>query len=131
MSKSSVRDAFETSVACRPVSLKVSHESMVPKTASLRAVDVLEEPLDLGPGEVRVEDEPVRSLDQVLVTGFAQLVAARSRAAVLPHECVVDRLAGDGIPRDDGLALVGDPDRVQRGALRARVGERLAGDARA
>ena len=37
MSNSIVRDAFEKSVAWRPVSLNTSHESIVPKTASAAA----------------------------------------------------------------------------------------------
>ncbi len=37
MSNSIVRDALETSVAWRPVSLNTSHESIVPKTASAAA----------------------------------------------------------------------------------------------
>ncbi len=41
MSKSIVRDAFERSVAWRPVSLKTSQESIVPKTAPSRASGTL------------------------------------------------------------------------------------------
>ena len=37
MSKSIVREAFETSQTWRPVSLWTSQESIVPKTASLAA----------------------------------------------------------------------------------------------
>ena len=47
------------------------------------------------------------------MAGAAQLVAARGGAPVLPDERVVDRLAGRRVPGDHGLALVGDPDRVE------------------
>ena len=121
MSKRSVREAFETSVAWRPVSLKTSHESIVPKTASSAPSAFCKEPLDLRAGEVRVENEPGALAHQVLVAGLAELVAASRRAAVLPDERVVDGLAGLGVPRDDRLALVRDPDRVERRALRPGV----------
>ena len=39
-----------------------------------------------------------------------ELVAKGGGAAVLPDNCVVDRLAGGAIPDDCGFALVGDAD---------------------
>ena len=65
-------------------------------------------------------DEPGPLADQRLVPGLAQLVAARGGAPVLPDERAVDRLAGRRVPGDDGLALVGDPDRVELGAAGCR-----------
>src|SRR5213076_1702137 len=50
---------------------------------------------------------------------------ARRGAAVLPDERAMQRLTGRWVPDADGLALVGDPDRMQ--LARARVVERLAG----
>ena len=41
---------------------------------------------------------------------------------------VAERLARRGVPADDGLALVGDPDRLELAGLQARVLQRLAGD---
>ena len=93
-----------------------------------RQVGVAQQPLDLGAGEVGVEDEPGALADQRLVPGLAQLVAARRGAAVLPDQRPVQRLARCRVPGDDRLALVGDPDRVELGALDAGVGERLARD---
>ena len=100
----------------------------MPNTAPAGSVDVSEQPLDLGPGEVGVDHEPGALADQVLVALLAELVAARRRAAVLPDEGVVDGLAGPRVPGDDGLALVRDPDPIQVGALHAGVGERLRRD---
>ena len=60
--------------------------------------------------------------------GLAQLVAARRGAPVLPDERVVDRLAGVRVPGDDGLALVGDPDRVEAPGVGPGVGERVRRD---
>ena len=128
MSNSIVREALERSVAWRPVSLNTSQESIVPKTASRGRLDVAQQPLDLRPGEVGIEDEAGALADERLVPGLAQLVAARRRAPVLPDERVVDRLAGARVPGDDGLALVGDPDRVEARRIGLRVGERMRGD---
>ncbi len=63
------------------------------------------------------------------MTGRAQLLAALSRAPVLPNQRSVNRLAACGVPGDDRLALVGDPDRVELGALDPGVDDRLDGDA--
>ena len=60
--------------------------------------------------------------------GLAQLVAAGGGAAVLPDERAMQRLARRRVPADDGLALVGDADRLELAGLQARVVERLAGD---
>ena len=72
--------------------------------------------------------EPGALADQRLVTRRAQLVAAAGGAAVLPDQGAVDRLAAVGVPGDDGLALVGDPDRVQLGPLDPGGGDRLGRD---
>ena len=52
-STSSVREAFDTSVTCSPVSLQTSQESTVPKARSPAAPRALEQPLELRRGEVR------------------------------------------------------------------------------
>ena len=66
--------------------------------------------------------------DQRLVPGRAQLVAAPA----VRRSCQTSaRWIGSprlGVPGDDGLALVGDPDRVELGPLDPGVGDRLGGD---
>ena len=73
-----------------------------------KAGDVVEQPPDLGGGEVRVEHESGARADERFVTVGAQLLAQRRGAAVLPDESAVQGLAGRGVPHADGLALVGD-----------------------
>jgi len=131
MSKSIVREAFVWSVAWRPVSLKSSQESIVPKTAQLGPGDVLPQPLDLGRREVGIDDQAGTLAHQLLVTGSAQLRATLGRAAVLPDQRPVDRLAARRVPGDHGLALVGNPDRVELAPLDARVDYRLDGNSAA
>ena len=107
-------------MTCRPVSLKTSQESIVPKTASRGGLDVAQQPLDLGAREVGVDDQAGALADQL---GRARPRAARRSgrgAAVLPDERVVDGLAGLGVPGDDGLALVGDPDPGEVASPRSR-----------
>src|SRR5581483_6551434 len=78
----------------------------------------------LGPGEVRIDDEPAPLTHELLVAGLAELVAARRRAPVLPHQRVVDRLPGPGVPADHRLALVGDADSLETRPVDAGVGDR-------
>ena len=79
----------------------------------LGPLDVARQPLDLGPGEVGVEDQARALADELLVAGGAQLLAAPGGAPVLPDQRPVQRLAARRVPGDDGLALVGDPDPVE------------------
>ena len=95
----------------------------------LRGVDVAQQPLDLRSREVWVDHEPGALADELRVARLAQLLAALGGAPVLPDERVVDRLARLWIPGDDGLALVGDPNRGEPGAGGSRVADRLRGDA--
>ena len=92
------------------------------------AGDVVEDPGDLGAGEIGIEEQAGLGRDLVLVPGALQLVAALGGAAVLPDDGVVDRLAGAAVPHDRGLALVGDADAGQRLGVELRLGERAAAD---
>ena len=73
-----------------------------------RAGHVVQQPADLGGGEIGVDDQAGARLDQGCVALLAQLRAQRLAAAVLPHDRVVDRLPGAAVPQHRGLALVGD-----------------------
>ena len=128
MSNSSVRAALVASVACTlpPVSRQSRKLSMVPKASSpglrrrARAVDVVEQPGDLGGGEIRIEQQPGLGGDLRLRGRRAR--SARTGvggAAVLPDDGVVDRLAGRAVPDDRGLALVGDADAGDVAGARA------------
>ena len=79
------------------------------------------QPLDLGPGEVGVEHQAGALAEERLAPGGAELVAARGRAPVLPDDGAVQGLAGAGVPRHHGLALVGDPDAAERRPARRLV----------
>ena len=112
----------------RPVSLKSEPGVDRAEDRPLRPLDVAQQPLDLGRREVGVDRQPGPLAHQRLVPGRAQLVAALGGATVLPDQRAVDRLAARRVPGDDGLALVGDPDPVELGALDPGVGDRLGGD---
>jgi hypothetical protein len=93
-----------------------------PEYGAARLRHVLQQPLDLRRGEVGIDDEPRPRANERLVARLAQLVAPSSRSPVLPDERVVNGLARSGVPRDDGLALVGDPDRGEIGPADPGVG---------
>ena len=102
----------------------------MPNAARVRVhAAVADQPLDLGPREVGVEHEAGALANERLVAGGAQLVAAGGGAAVLPDQRTVQRGAGRAVPGDDGLALVGDSDAGERGAVDAGGIERLMADA--
>ena len=93
-----------------------------------QALDVLEQPLDLGGGEVGVEHEPGALAHERFMPGGPQLLAARRRAAVLPDDRVVQRQSAGGVPHADRLALVGHPHARELPLLQPGVGQRLPGD---
>ena len=76
-----------------------------------RAAHVVEEPGDLGCREVGVEQQAGALAHQFLMSGARQRRAGFMRAAILPDDRIVDRLAGLAVPDDRGFALVGDADR--------------------
>ena len=92
--------------------------------AFARLGDVLQQPGDLGGGEIGIEEEAGQPLDQGALALGLQPAAELGAAPVLPDDGVIDRLAGRPIPHDGGLALIGDADgRHIRGG-----GQHLAAD---
>ena len=79
--------------------------------ARAQAGDVVEQPLDLGRGEIRIDDEPGLRLNGLVPAFALQRIAARRGAPVLPDDRAVDRFPRAPVPHDRGLALIGDPDR--------------------
>ena len=72
--------------------------------------DPVENPLDLGGGEVGVDHQPGLVVDQLLVTVGDQLLGDVASLLGLPDDRVVDRLTGVAVPDDRRLPLIGDPD---------------------
>jgi hypothetical protein len=93
--------------------------------AASQAGHVLQQPLDLGGGEVRVEHQAGALADQRRLAMFGELRAARRGAAVLPDNRPVNGPAGIALPHAHRLALIRDaqgcrhdarlPDRLSRG----------------
>ena len=71
---------------------------------------VIENPFDLGAGEVRVRLEAGLLADSLVHTLMHQSVRDGSGTAALPPDSVINRLAGIAVPHNRGLALVGDAD---------------------
>jgi hypothetical protein len=86
-------------------------EDEVPRLGLLTgALDVVQNPLDLGPGEVGGERQPDLLLEPVRTPLARQFIHDGLGPGVLPHDCVVDRLAGGPVPDHRCFALVGDAD---------------------
>lgn len=72
---------------------------------------MIEQPRELGRGEIRIDDEPRTGGDKRLAAAFLERATAVSRATVLPDDRVMKGSAGRALPKHRGLALVGSPDR--------------------
>ena len=107
--------------------------ALLPRLATKRfcagatAGDVVENPGDLGRGEVGVEDEAGSVGDVVGDAGLLELCAFGGGSAVLPDDGGVDGLAGGAVPHDYSFALVGDADGGEIAGARARLGEDFDG----
>src|SRR6185312_6357518 len=91
-----------------------------------RAGHVVEQPGDLGGGEIGIDDEAGARRDRLLMAFGAQLGAALRGAAVLPDDGARDRAAGLALPYDRGLALIGDADRRDLLGLELQLGKHRA-----
>ncbi len=87
-----------------------AEQQLATASAFAAAFDVIENPLDLGAGEVGVDHQSGGLADVVFHAVALELVADRRALAALPDDGVVDRTAGYLVPDDGGLALVGDAD---------------------
>jgi hypothetical protein len=134
MLKSCVREAFDGSVTwvrlCEKFQVIHGIDRAERELAALgpdpRARNVVEQPRELRAREIRVEHEAGLRAHRFLGARRAQLGALRGSAPVLPHDRVVERLAGLPVPQHRGLALVGDADRADLLRLDAGLLDRLA-----
>ena len=90
--------------------------------------NVLKDPVDLGAGEVGVDDEARLLPDPVGLV--SESVAEFGGAAVLPDNGVVHGFAGFGVPDDGRFPLVGDADAGDVLAVDAHLGDGLGDDGR-
>ncbi len=96
--------------------------------AGARAGHVIEDPGDLGAGEIGIDDQAGLGRNRRLVAFALEFGADIGGAAVLPDDGAVHGLAGGAVPHHGGLALVGDADRGDVFCLQARLFQRVAAD---
>ncbi len=140
MLNSSVREALVASVACtlpsvsrhKQVAVDGAEQELAALGARARARHMVEDPGDLGAGEIGIDDQPRFGRDRRLMPVGLEPCADVGGAAVLPDDGAMDRLAGGLVPHQRRLALVGDADRGDVGRGRACLAQRLAagGDGR-
>src|SRR5215203_4766810 len=71
---------------------------------------VIEDPGDLAPGEVGIDDQTRLLGDDWAVTFGFEPIAESGGAAILPDDGVAHRTSGSAVPDDRGFALVRDAD---------------------
>ena len=96
--------------------------------ALLRARDLIEDPTDLGPGEVRVDHQAGALAHQPFVAIRAQSLADGRASPALPDDGGMDRTARRTLPHDGRLALVRNADRGDLARVEARTREGFAPD---
>src|SRR5438094_5574041 len=92
----------------------------------LRTSDLIEDPTDLGPGEVRVDHQAGALAHQLLVTVGAQSLADGRACPALPDDRGMDRTARRTLPHDSRLALVRNADRGDLARIESRTREGFA-----
>src|SRR3989442_12075563 len=86
-------------------------EELADLGASLRTLNLVEDPADLRAGEIRVDHETGAVAEELFESLRAKPLADRSARATLPNDRRMYRAAGVALPHDRRLSLVGDPDR--------------------
>ena len=85
---------------------------------------VVQQPLQLGAGEIRIENQPGLALNDCRVTLGAQDITPGCGAPVLPDDRIGQRLPGLAIPQHGGFALVCDTHSAHLGGADTGVLER-------
>src|SRR6185437_661709 len=86
-------------------------------------IHVLEDPPDLRSREIRRDRKTRLEAEAILPALLLQLLADLVGTSVLPHDCVVDWLAGAAIPHHRRLTLVGDAQGGDRIGTAANLAE--------
>ncbi|OPZ05782.1 MAG: hypothetical protein BWZ09_00882 [Alphaproteobacteria bacterium ADurb.BinA305] len=94
--------------------------------AHARIGDVVEQPGELGGGEIGIELQPGARAHVLCAARGAQALALDRGAAVLPDDRGGEGATTGALPQHGGLALVGDADRRHLACGHAGIGERLA-----
>ena len=102
-----------------------AEEHLPPRRLLPRPLHVIQQPLELGGGEVCVGEQAGDGPDVLLQPVGAELIHQLRRAAALPHDGVVQGPAGGPVPQDGGLPLVGDADGGNLRRLHPRPGDGL------
>src|SRR5215213_9954350 len=74
------------------------------------ALDIIEDPFDLGSGEIGCQGESYVFTEAILAAVPSKFVADSIGASILPDDGIIDGFAGCLFPGDHGLALVCNAD---------------------
>ncbi len=96
--------------------------------ARARAGNRIEKPRELRPGKIGIDLQPGPLAEPCFVAGLPERVTSGRGASVLPDDRVGHGLAGLPVPKERGLALVGDPHRGDFGGRQPGRSERPGGD---
>ena len=103
----------------------IAEQQLAPLRPGPGAGDVIQNPFDLGSGKIGVQQQ-ARLVPHIGGhSRLRQLVADGGRAAALPHDGVVRRLAGRSVPHNGGLPLIGNADARDVALFQPAEAERI------
>lgn len=84
---------------------------LAPFRASAQPIDIVEQPGELGAGEIGIEQQPGFFRERRFEPLRFQRLAQGRGAPILPDDGAMHGAAGRPLPKHDCLALIGDTDR--------------------
>ena len=89
---------------------------------------IVQNPAQLGCGEVGVDQQSGALADHRLMAGGLEFGTVAGGAAILPDNGAIEQLAAGGVPHQGGFALVGDADPGYLAGADAGFFQHLAAD---
>ena len=105
-----------------------SEEDLAPAGPLPGTIHMIQDPFDLGAGEIGVGNQAGGFADMIPQPLLQQSVYDAGSTTALPHNGVADGAAGLAVPEDGGFTLIGDANGGNVGGIYAGLGDHLHHD---